>query len=119
MKCILLIDDEEHEHVFVSFLLKDRYGSAFTLGHAKSMDQAQKYLSENKVDVILLDDRLGNGQTSVDTIPILRRSAFNVPVIVLSKETGGTHLTERALRGPDRIVDKFDFRTALKNGLLD
>lgn len=119
MKYILLIDDEEHEHVFVSFLLKDRYGSAFTLGHAKSMHQAQDYLSKNRVDVILLDDRLGNGQTSADSIPILRRSAFNVPVIVFSKDTGGAHLSERALRGPGRIVDKFDFRTALKNGLLD
>jgi len=30
MKRILLIDDDEYEHMLVNFLLKDQYASAFS-----------------------------------------------------------------------------------------
>ncbi|MGB6231532.1 MAG: response regulator [Litorimonas sp.] len=119
MKTVLLIDDEEHEHMFVSYLLKDRYDGAVRVDHARSMDAARECLASRRVDVILLDDKLGDGTTSADSIPMLQRQAFNVPIIVLSKDTSGPHLRDRVLMGTNRVVDKFDFRDALAEGLLD
>ncbi|MEM7727833.1 MAG: response regulator [Pseudomonadota bacterium] len=119
MKRFLLVDDDETEFMFVNFLLKDRYSEQYTLDYATNIEDAQSCLSEKGVDAILLDDKLGNGMTSADTIPILQGKAFNVPIIVISKDTSGTHLRDRARMGTNRIIDKFAFRDALEDGLLD
>ena len=119
MKRFLLVDDDEMEFTFVNFLLKDRYKDQFTLDYARSVEDAESLLAEKGVDMILLDDKLGRGMTSADTIPMLQRRAFNVPIIVISKDTSGTHLRDRARMGTNKIVDKFEFRKELENGLLD
>lgn len=119
MKHILLIDDEEDELVFIRFLLKDRYKDEFALFHADSIDAAQSLFLEHRIDVILLDDRLKGGLTSADTIPQLQRMAFNVPIIIVSKDIDGRHLKDRARLGKTPIVDKFKFRSELADGLLD
>ncbi|WP_298916709.1 response regulator [uncultured Algimonas sp.] len=119
MRRFLLIDDDEHEFMFINFLLKDRYEDAFTLEYVSTIEDAESCLSRNGVDKILLDDKLGGGMTSADTIPKLQKCAFNVPIIVISKDTSGAHLQDRAKMGTNQIVDKFGFRSELENGLLD
>jgi len=119
MKRILLIDDDEYEHMLVNFLLKDQYASAFSLGYASNVDDAKTYLKQNGVDYILLDDKLSDGTTSAETIPILQRQAFNVPIIIISKDTNGQHLKDRARLGMNRVVDKFKLKDELAKGLLE
>jgi len=119
MRRFLLIDDDQYEYMFVKFLLKDRYQESFELGYVSSVQEAQSYLSQKGVDVILLDDKLGNGKTSADSIPQLERKAFNVPIIVISKDISGKHLRERMQLGLNKVVDKFKFKNELANGLLD
>lgn len=119
MKRFLLVDDEKHEFMFVNFLLKDRYRDDFSLGYAQNIADAQSYLSEQPVDIILLDDRLGRGMTSADSIPQLQKKAFNVPIVVISKDINANHLKDRIRLGINKVVDKFQFKTALANGLLD
>lgn len=119
MKRFLLVDDDEHEFMFVNFLLKDRYKDGFTLGYAKDVPDAQSYLSANGVDIILLDDRLSGGITSADSIPMLQKSAFHVPIIVVTKDPNGRHLQDRVRLGTNKVIDKFEFKKELANGLLD
>lgn len=119
MKQFLLVDDDELEFMFMKFLLKDRYQDGFTLSYAKTVAEAQQTLSETRVDAILLDDKLGDGLTSADTIPMLQKRAFNVPIIVVSKDTSGSHLRDRARMRTNRVVDKFELKAELANGLLD
>lgn len=119
MKQILLIDDDPLEYMYVSYLVKDRYGEGCKLGHVQDMTNAKEYLSNNRVDLILLDDRLEGGLTSVDTIPQLQRMAFNVPVIVISKNASSRHLETIAKLNGNAVIDKFELRKALSDGVLD
>lgn len=119
MRRFLLIDDDQYEYMFVKFLLKDRYQEDFQLGYASSVREAEEYLSHEGVDVILLDDKLGNGTTSIESIPKLERKAFNVPIIVISKDISSKHLRQRMQFGLNSVVDKFNFKNELANGLLD
>lgn len=119
MKRFLLVDDDQHEFMFVNFLLKDRYADDFTLGYAKNIADAKSHLAREGVDVILLDDRLERGMTSAESIPQLQKAAFNVPIIVISKDIGAKHLKDRRQMGINKVVDKFRFREELARGLLD
>ncbi|RKQ69398.1 response regulator receiver domain-containing protein [Litorimonas taeanensis] len=119
MKRLLLVDDDKLEFMFVNFLLKDRYNDGFELGYASSISDAQDYLSKQGVDYILLDDKLGNGITSAESIPQLQKRAFNVPIVVISKDINGPHLRDRRRMGTNKVVDKFKLKNALADGLLD
>lgn len=119
MRRFLLVDDDEHEFMFVNFLLKDRFRDNFSLGYAKNVEEARTFLSKHGVDTILLDDRLAGGITSADSIPMLQKNAFHVPIIVITKDTNGRHLKDRVRLGTNVVVDKFEFKKELANGLLD
>jgi len=119
MKRILLIDDDKHEHMFVNFLLQDFYKQAFKLSYASDIGDAKAVLGRERVDMILLDDKLADGTTSADSIPKLQKTAFNVPVIIISKNTEGRHLKDRLRNGSNRVINKFDLRKALASGLLE
>jgi len=119
MKRILLIDDEQQEFMLVNFLLKDIYKEKFSLNYAATITEAQDYLSKKGVDVILLDDKLARGLTSADTIPLLQQKAFNVPIIIISNDISGRHLRDRVRLGTNKVVDKFDLKKELANGLLE
>lgn len=119
MKRFLLVDDDEHEYMFVNFLLKDRYKDGFSLAYAKNISDAQAYLAKEGVDNILLDDRLGRGLTSSDSIPQLQKVAFNVPITIISKDINASHLKDRHRLGMNKVVDKFKLRDELAKGLLD
>lgn len=119
MRRILLVDDDKHEFMYVNFLLKDRYKDGFSLDYAENIQSAHDLLSTKGVDVILLDDKLSSGMTSTDTIPLIQRKAFNVPIIIISKDISAKHLKDRVRLGMNKVVDKFQLKKELANGLLD
>lgn len=119
MKNILLIDDDKSEFLYFNFLLKDHYKDNFELNYAATIDEALYILSKKSINVILLDDRLSNGLTSVDTIPQLNRKAFNVPVVIVSKNTAAGHLKDRIKMGTHKVADKFNLKAQIAAGLLD
>lgn len=119
MKRILLIDDDKNEYLYFNFLLKDHYKDNYELSYAATIEDALVILSEQKINVILLDDRLSEGTTSNDTIPLLNRKAFNVPVVIVSKNTSSRHLETRMLMGTHKVADKFNLKSQIAAGLLD
>jgi len=119
MRRILLVDDDKHEFMYVNFLLKDRYKDGFSLDYAANIQDARALLSKKGVDVILLDDKLSGGQTSSDTIPLLQQKAFNVPIIIISKDISARHLKDRVKLRMNKVVDKFELKKELAKGLLD
>ena len=119
MKRFLLIDDDKHEHMLINYLLKDRYQDSYQLTYVRNVEEAQAHLSTKGVDTILLDDKLENGMTSADSIPLIQTTAFNVPIIIISKDVNGKHLKDRIRFGIHKVVDKFKFKNELARGLLD
>lgn len=119
MKNVLLIDDDHSEQMFVNFLLRDRYGDDFELTYCSTVEEAKDILFNKRIDVILLDDKLAHGMTSVETIPILRRAAFNVPVVIISKAIDSPHLRQVARLKLNAVVDKFHLMDALADGVLE
>ena len=119
MKNILLIDDDQSEKIFVNYLLRDRYGDSFKLSYCRTVETAKQILSTTRIDIILLDDKLDRGMTSAETIPILKRAAFNVPVVIISKDVNSLHLKQVTKFRQNKVVDKFHFQDALANGVLE
>jgi DNA-binding NarL/FixJ family response regulator len=119
MRRFLLIDDDDHEFMYVNFLFKDRFKNEFSLVHAANLTGALDYLSKKTVEMILLDDKLGDGLTSAESIPILQRKAFNVPMVVISKDITSKHLKDRVRLRTNIVVDKFDLKKALAAGVFD
>lgn len=120
MKQLLLIDDQKEEVLFLNFLLKDHYGeNNYKLNYAQDLKTAADILHSQKIDIILLDDKLSGGMSSADSIPILNQHAFNVPIVIITKNVESAHLKERRRLGTHKIADKFDLKSEIANGLLD
>ena len=119
MRRILLVDDDKHEFMYVNFLLKDRYKDGFQLDYAQDIQSAHDVLSAKGVDVILLDDKLSSGMTSTDSIPLIQKKAFNVPIVIISKDISARHLKDRVRLGTNKVIDKFKLKKELASGLLD
>lgn len=119
MKRILLIDDEETEHILVKFLLEEKYGNDFDLKYASSVYEAKRYLVHEQIDVVLLDDKLEDGMTSRETLPMVQGKVPSVPIIIISKDTESPHLKEINALGQTKVVGKFRLRQELKNNLLE
>lgn len=79
---VLLVEDDQDDYLIVRNLLIRAIGERCTLEWAKSYDEAVKAL-ERSYDVCLLDYRLG-ARDGLDFLGEIKRSASNIPVIVLT-----------------------------------
>lgn len=119
MKHFLLIDDDEHEFIYVKYLFTQHFKEGFHLSYAKNLTEAINHLAQNTVDMILLDDKLGRGTNSTDTVPALQKKAPKVPLIIISKDINGKHLNVQNRLYEHKIVDKFELKAELANGVFD
>lgn len=76
-------------------------------------------LQRNSFDVILLDDKLANGSTSKTNVPILRQYTGQLPLIVISKSIDATYLKDKSILNVYDVIDKFDLRAKINEGLLN
>ena len=78
---ILLVEDNQGDAELVRefFSGEDR----FIISHVEKLSEAQKYLTENKVDIILLDLGLPDSK-GLDTINSMKKYSCDIPVVVLT-----------------------------------
>lgn len=115
---VLLIDDEELEYKLVKMMFRDTYKSEHELDYAQNLDAAKAYLRDKTYDIILLDDKLSDGSTSVDNVPALRKMTDATPLCIVSKSIDAAYLQDKAILDVYDIVDKFDLRERLELGLV-
>lgn len=82
-RLILMIEDGAGDARLLREMLHERGSQATTLIHVDRMSEAEKYLSNNTVDVVLLDLGLPDVQ-GLDAVRRARAAAPTVPLVVLT-----------------------------------
>lgn len=112
---VLLIDDDELEHMFVTRMLKKFMKSNFHVEHVEKCSKAMTALFDKKYDLVLLDNLL-HGQVSARfSVPIIRQANRETPIVIISNNIEFDYLKNPADLGVDAIVDKADLGAFLEN----
>ncbi len=80
MKSILIVEDEEDMVEIISYTLKE---NGFIVLSAGSASEMWEKLSNDKIDLILLDIGLPD-ESGIDVLKTLRRQENDVPVVILT-----------------------------------
>lgn len=115
---VLLIDDEELEYRLVKLIFRDVYKADHRLDYACTLDDAEQLLQQSDYDIILLDDKLSDGSTSVENVPVLKSLTKSTPLCIVSKSIDAAHLRDKKILDVYDVVDKFDLKDRLRQGLV-
>ena len=115
---ILLVDDDPIEFRLIDRMMKDAYEGEFVLRYADSLEKAEVILKTQQTDIVLLDDKLNNGRTAVDSVPALKNINDTVPMILISSNIDAVYLKDKVILDVYDIVDKFHLRKRIGDGLL-
>lgn len=119
MTNILLIDDDEVEHRLIRHMLRDCFDGPYVLRYAPTLEKGLTILSSQKFDIILLDDKLGPGHTALKSVPAIREITEQVPMVLISSAIDAEHLKNKTILDVYDIVDKFQLRQRIREGLFD
>ena len=118
MQTILLIDDDIMEFRLIKNMLQDCFDTPFALKYADTLAKGIEMLETQKVDILLLDDKLNSGLTAVDSVPALRAVSENIPFIIISNAIDADYLQNTSILDVYDIVDKYHIRNRIRDGLL-
>lgn len=118
MQTILLIDDDIMEFRLIKNMLQDCFDTPFALKYADTLAKGIEMLETQKVDILLLDDKLNSGLTAVDSVPALRAVSENIPFIIISNAIDADYLQNKSILDVYDIVDKYHIRNRIRDGLL-
>ena len=112
---VLVVDDMIANVKLLEVRLTSEY---FDVTTAMSGAEALRACEASAFDIILLDDKLADGSTSVENVPALRPLLKGAPLCIVSKDIDAEHLRDTAILDVYDIVDKFNLRTRLKQGMF-
>lgn len=115
---ILLIDDDNVEYKLIQRMMKDCYKGPFLLRYADTLAKGLVILKSQKVDVILLDDKLSGDTNAKQSVPALRKITGEIPFILISSSIDAEHLRDKAILDVYDIIDKYSLRKRISDGLL-
>lgn len=115
---ILLVDDDPIEFRLIKRMMKDVFEGDFVLRYAESLEKAETILKTQQTDIILLDDKLNHGRTALDSVPALKNINDSVPMILISSNIDAAYLQDKVILDVYDIVDKFNLRKRIADGLL-
>jgi two-component system, NarL family, response regulator FusR len=109
---VLVVDD----HAIIRLGVRHLLGEGAQITDAESLVQARAALAQGRFDLMLLDLGLGD-EFSLTGLPLLRQSAPQMKIIVLTSMDEGLY-AERALRaGADGFVMKSEISTTLQTAI--
>lgn len=118
MQKILLIDDDPNQHELFSFFLEEKFGPGATFASALSLDDALSQLGSESFDVIFLDNRLRPYLSYTQTIDRIRELSKECPIYLISAAREQEKLGNFKAFGIVDVIDKFDLRQAITDGLI-
>jgi DNA-binding NarL/FixJ family response regulator len=108
LKEVLVIDDNNFDADSLRASLNMMFGYNLTMRRAKSLGSALDCVIERKPDLVFLDDILPPTDTAATSIPFLRRSGFEGPIIVVSGEMTRNRRQELLRLGASDVIHKDD-----------
>jgi len=115
---ILLIDDDETEFRLIKHMLTDCFDRPFLLRYASNVQKGITILKSQKIDMILLDDKLGRGKTAKQSVPALREVTGDIPFILISSAIDAAYLKDKTILDVYDIIDKYHLRQRIREGLI-
>jgi DNA-binding NarL/FixJ family response regulator len=105
---VLLVDDDPAENVILSALMRKVASYAITLHYVETVDGALDFirLSDERLDMVLMDNRLQPQADFRETVPELRRAGYIGPVGVISSSINDAYFQKIDDYGVDFRIDK-------------
>jgi len=116
---ILLIDDDRNEHSLVAAYLGAHYKEAHELISAYNLTEALTALQATKFDAVLLDNRLRPYKSFSQTLPAIVPYLYGGSLYVISASVREITVAEHERIHVLDVIDKFDLRHRIFEGLLD
>jgi len=102
MKKILIVEDEADICLLLNIILKE---DNVEIEHAKSIAAAKKYLQQEPVDLVILDNRLPDG-LGIDFIDELRKDFPSLKILMISGFKAATAKDLALHNGADGFLEK-------------
>ena len=118
MISVLLVDDDHISFKLLDAFLTARFSSAFRCVHAATLEAATERLKRESFDVVFLDNRLHCGRDVRHTMPLLSRWVKRARLFVISACTEDSSLRDARSMGACEVIDKFELRQRIADGLL-
>lgn len=105
---VLLVDDDPAENVILSALMRKVASYAITLHYVETVDGALDFirLSDVRLDMVLMDNRLQPQADFRETVPELRRAGYIGPVGVISSSINDAYFQKIDDYGVDFRIGK-------------
>lgn len=108
---MLVVDDSALVRKRLVEMLRD--SRLLDVEEASSTDEAERVLSERRIDILVLDMHIGPN-SGLEFLAIAKRLLPHVAILVLTNDAGEAHRRECLLRGADHFFDKSrDFAQAV------
>lgn len=105
---IVVFEDERLDSDRLLATLRTIYGHEIEVRRAKTLMSGIDLLLARKPDLVLLDDYMGPTDRADDAIPLIRRSGFEGPVVVVSGALNRTRRNELLKLGVADAINKDD-----------
>jgi CheY-like chemotaxis protein len=115
---VLLIDDDSIDRLRVNRLLKEPKNRKYTILEAPTLDEANKLIESNNVDVCLLDYQLA-GNTAEDFTKIMKDKNIDIPIILLSGQSESIMNEDFLENEIFDVIDKEDLSRLLLVRIID
>lgn len=119
---ILFIDDDENLYIVYNNILKNNISEPFIFDHVNSADHIETKLLSKKYDIVILDQKLDNGNKGLDFLPIIKKNNIYTYVIVNSAYGSEILATEAIRKGANDYVkgnkdDNEEFLNVIKQAI--
>ena len=102
---ILLVDDDRDLYDYYVILMSKQFGEDVHLDHCGSGAELAEAMSDHDYDIVILDQRLRDGERGLDLVPTIRKSNPRA-VILMNSAYGSEMLAADAIRqGVDDYVE--------------
>ena len=114
---ILLVDDDLNLYEYYLILFDNAFWPNIVRIHfCDSGEKLEESFANHQIDIVLLDQRLGDGERGLDCIPKIRQLSDDV-LIIMNSTYGSEELAAEAIRmGVDDYIEggKEDYRELIK-----
>lgn len=119
MISVLLIDDDAAERELVNFCLRRHFGTGYELEHVTQVEPALARLRDRQFDAILLDNVIPPFKGVHESLPLVRHAAPEVKIVAISTTMDPDRRAQVAMQDNVVIVNKFELKQRIADGLLD
>ena len=105
---ILIIEDSQFDGKTMAALLRSAFGRDTVVRHASSLMRAKNMLLERMPDLVILDDIMPPKDRADTSLPYLRQSGVEAPIVVVSGEMTRLRRLTLLQAGANEVLHKDD-----------